>query len=102
MTTKIDLSKLKTKRLDATSLNWIIKFAQALEDHNGTSLEVRSDILLQQLVNQAKRNHTAELQEIYQALKSSLRAQVKCERASFERLIDDSAKVISSQTSTHL
>ena len=102
MTTKIDISKLKIKQLDATSLNWIIKFAQALEDHNGTVLELRSDNLLQQLVNQAKQNHTTELQEIYQALKSSLRAQVKRERASFERLIDDSAKATSSQTTTHL
>ncbi len=102
MTDKIDISKLQTKQLDATSLNWILKFAQALEKHNGTVLELRSDNLLQQLVNQAKQNHTAELQEIYQTLKSSLRAHVKRERASFERLIADSSKTTSSQIRTHL
>lgn len=102
MTIKIDISKLQTDQLDATSLNWILKFAQALEKHNGTVLELRSTNLLQELVNQAKRNRTAELQEIYQALKSSIRTQVKREPTSFENELADPPKETTDRTSTHL
>ena len=102
MTVKIDISKLQTDQLDATSLNWILKFAQALERHNGTTLELRSPNLLQNLVSQAKQHHTAELEEIYQALKSSLRAQVKRERTSFEQIFADSQSEMSVQISAHV
>lgn len=100
MTIKIDISKLQTEQLDATSLNWISKFAQALERHDGTVLELQSADLLHQLVIQAKKNHTAELQEIYQALKSALRAQVKREPISFEKELADIPKEIIVRTST--
>ncbi len=102
MTIKIDISKLQADQLDATSLNWILKFAKALERHNGTVLELRSANLLQQLVNHSKLNHTAELQEIYQALKSSLRAQLKREPASFEQVLTDSEKETGGKTSTRV
>jgi len=99
MTMKIDISKVQIEQLDATSLNWITKFAKALESHNGTILKLRSANLLQQIVKHAKQHDAGELQEIYQNLKSSLRAQVNREPTNFEQTFVQNSKQSNDQVS---
>lgn len=74
MASKIDISEIQLKQLDNSSLVWITKFAHTLKKHNGTIIYLRGDNVLKQVVNEAKKAHSNELNSIYQQLKSAMRS----------------------------
>ena len=69
MAYKINITDLTTAQLSASCLVKITKFAVALERHNGTVLNLKDEHVLRELVKEAKRADTSELDDLYRSLK---------------------------------
>jgi hypothetical protein len=77
---KIDISEIQLKQLDAASIALIAKFAYVLKKHNGEVISLRNEHALRIVVYQAKMTDSAELKEIYARIKFALKARLNSKK----------------------
>jgi len=73
------MSDFRADQLDSKSLTCILKFAHALEKHDGTVLQIRDKKIVQRVIDEVRHTDCVELKELYQELKESLRVHVSRE-----------------------